>query len=59
MAHLKEQSLGRVLVCLLPVRSERSIFNDFFCKNTSQCREFSASPVKGLRYSIMGGAAVG
>ena len=48
MAHLKEQSLGHVLVCLLPVRSERSIFNDFFCKSTSQCREFSASPVKGL-----------
>ena len=48
MAHLKEQSLGRVLVCLLHVRSEGSIFNDFFCKSTSQCREFSASPVKGL-----------
>ena len=51
MAHLKEQSLGRVLVCLLPVRSERSIFNDFFCKSTSQCREFSASPVKGLSFN--------
>ena len=49
MAHLKEQSLGCVLVCLLPVRSERSFFNDFFCKSTSQCREFSASPVKKLR----------
>ena len=48
MAHLKEQSLGRALVCLLPVRRERSIFNDYFCKSTSQCREFSASPVKGL-----------
>ena len=48
MAHLKEQSLGRVLVCLIPIRSERSIFNDFFCKSTSQCRELSASPVKGL-----------
>ena len=48
MAHLKEQSLGRVLICLLPVRSERSIFKDFFCKSTLQCREFSASLVKGL-----------
>ena len=53
MAHLKEKSLGRVLVCLIPVRSERSIFNDFFRKSSSHCREFSASPVKGLNITIM------
>ena len=39
LAHVKEQSLGRVLACVFPLRSERLICYKKFC---------SASSGKGL-----------
>ena len=48
-AHMKEQSFGRVLVCLFRRSLEWPIFYEFFCEGTPRCREFSASPGNGLR----------
>ena len=45
---MKEQSFGRVLVCLLRRSLEWPIFYEFFCEGTPRCREFSASPGNGL-----------
>ena len=46
LAHVKEQSPGRVLACIFPLRSERLIC--YICNSTALCREFSASSGKGL-----------
>ena len=48
LAHVKEQSPGRVLACVFPLRSERLICYNFFGNSTALCREFSASSGKGL-----------
>ena len=48
LAHVKEQSLGRVLACVFPLRSERLICYKKFCNSTALCQEFSASSSKGL-----------
>ena len=48
LAHVKEQSPGRVLACVFPLRSEQLICYKKFCNSTALCREFSASSGKGL-----------
>ena len=40
LAHVKEQSPGRVLACVFPLRSERLICYNNFCNSTALCREF-------------------
>ena len=48
LVHVKEQSPGRVLACVFPLRSERLICYKKICNSTALCREFSASSGKGL-----------